>query len=244
MKMICFSHAGGIAGYYTFFKKENIEEVSEVILFEYPGRGRNASVSCYENFDKCIEDACRKIVELGVRDEEFVLFGHSMGAFVAYETACRLKKDYKLHAFHVFLSGQKPPCRIMPEHYKLCEKSGMDFLKKLGGVPEVILENQDIFRFFLEICAVDLRVLQSYKPHAADAANRPMRGSIICGDNDAEVAVEELEDWKDYFEIPPTINVVSGTHFYIQDRKKELVGFMNEELKKTKMIRMKRNRKW
>ncbi len=241
MKMICFSHAGGIAGYYSFFKRERMENISDVILFEYPGRGRNASTSCYESFEECIDDTCEKVVALGVLNKDFVFFGHSMGAFVAYESACKLQKKYNLYPAHLFLSGQKPPCRVTPGHYKLCERSGMEFLKKLGGVPDVILKNPDIAKFFMEICAADLRVLQSYKPHEADMENRPLKGSIICGDKDAEVAVSELEDWKDYFETEPSIKIVKGTHFYIQDRKEELIDFINKELKKTRIVCTERN---
>lgn len=232
MKMFCFCHAGGLAGYYSFLKKAELAYVDEVVLFEYPGRGRNCKKQGYKSFAECISDACEQIAASGVKSNDFILFGHSMGAFVAYETACRLQKEYNLYPYHVFISGQKPPVRVIPEHYRNCEERVFDFLKKLGGVPEVIQNNKEVADFFMDICMKDLRVLQSYVPHEATADNRPKKGSVICGDDDAEVAVEELDDWKEYFDKEPEIHVVHGNHFYLNEKKDELISFMNRELLK------------
>lgn len=232
MKMFCFCHAGGLAGYYSFLQKAKLAFVDEVVLFEYPGRGKKCQKENYRDFDECVADVCERIVASGVENKEFVLFGHSMGAFVAYETACRLQSQYGLYPYHVFVSGQKPPVRVVPGHYKNCENEAYDFLEKLGGVPDIILKHKEIADFFMDICKKDLRVLQSYVPHEASVNNRPIKGSVICGDADAEVAVEELNDWKDYFETEPDIYVVHGNHFYLNERKEELIRFMNRELNK------------
>ena len=232
MKMFCFCHAGGLAGYYSFLKEANVAGVDEVNLFEYPGRGRSYGQKGYKNFDECVEDSCKKIAKSGVQSEEFILFGHSMGAFVAYETACKLQKDYNLYPYHVFVSGQKPPVRVEPSHYAECEEKVLEFLKRLGGVPEIILKNKEMTDFFMDICIKDLRVLQSYVPHEAVTDNLPKRGSVICGDEDAEVAQEELADWKAYFGTEPDIHIVHGNHFYISEKKDELISFMNRELRR------------
>lgn len=230
MKMFCFCHAGGMSTYYSFLKPQSLKGIDEVYLFEYPGRGRKCKKEGYKSFDECVEDVCKQIVKANVKTKEFVLFGHSMGAFVAYETACRLQKEYNLYPYHVFISGQKPPIRVVKGHYENCEKHGMEFLKELGGVPDIILENDEIAKYFLDICIKDLRVLQSYVPHKAFEENLPAYGSIICGDHDAEVSVEELKDWKPYFKNKPTIKVVEGSHFYLHDKQKDLISFINNEL--------------
>lgn len=237
MKMICFPHAGGMSGYYSFLEKAKITGISDIIVYDYPGRGKVISDTDYECFQDCIDDMCKKIIALDVVNKEFVLFGHSMGAYVAYETACKLQKDYNLYPFYIILSGQKPPCNASPKHYKMCANNGMNFLKALGGVPDIIFQNKEFAQYFLDICVSDLKILQSYEPHMPDAHNRPFCGSIICGDNDLEVSIEELKGWEDYFEVKPSINIVSGTHFYFQNAHNKLIDFMNAELKKAIELR-------
>lgn len=231
MKLICFPHAGGMSGYYAFLKRAPLAGIDSVDLVEYPGRGSRAAQEGYRDFQDCVERVSARLADEGLEDGCYVLFGHSMGAFVAYEVACLLQERYGLRPLHVFVSGQKPPCRVVPEHYAQCESDGIDFLKRLGGVPELILEDEGIARYFIGLCAKDLRILQTYSPRPPDPANRPLVGSVICGDDDLEVSLDELEDWWGYFAVPPQVKVMHGNHFYLREREEELVAFMNERLR-------------
>lgn len=240
MKLICFPHAGGISGYYAFLRRASLEGVDSIELMDYPGRRARSSEKGYRDFQDCVEGMCKRLVARELRDGNYVLFGHSMGAFMAYEVGCLLQSRYGLRPFHVFISGQKPPCKVIPEHYRECESEGLDFLKRLGGVPDLILQDEDIARYFMELCVRDLRLLQSYRPHEADPLNRPMTGSVICGDDDFEVSLDELPYWKDYFTVEPEVRVVDGNHFYMQrqEQENELISFMNMRLLDAKAGRL------
>lgn len=230
MKLICLPHAGGMSTYYDFLRQARIHDVDSIELIDYPGRGICSNDLPCSNFIEYVERLGEQLVEEGLKDREFVLFGHSMGAFIAYELACALERRYGLRSYHVFVSGQKPPCRADPKHYRQCEIDGIEFLYRLGGMPNLILENPAITRYFMDFCIQDLRLLQTYTPHEAYTDRRPVFGTVVCGEDDYEVDASELPDWDDYFEETPAVCIMPGGHFYLHDHQGQLVELMNKRI--------------
>lgn len=90
MNIICFPHAGGQASFFHFLKKE--DEIN-FIPYEYSGHGSRINEKLYPTFDKAVEIIAKDIVNMKL--DELILFGHSMGAYIAYETAYLLENKYK-----------------------------------------------------------------------------------------------------------------------------------------------------
>lgn len=234
MKLICFPHAGGLSYYYTFFQKAGFEGVDEVLLYEYPQRAAKTGIPHFKTFAEGADSIAEELQHSILRDgaEDYIFFGHSFGAFVAYETAALLQKRYDNPPKLVMISGQKPPCKVDPEHYRQCENEGAAFLKKLGGLPDHMWEHPEVMQYFMNLCAVDLRVLQTYEPGHEPPVRKLPAGVVLYGKDDVEFAAEDLVWWKDCFDRCFGIKEFEGGHFYLKDHKDELIAYLQGCIRK------------
>ena len=103
--MICFPHSGGSAGEYVRWG-DLLPEV-EVLAAQWPGRG---SRMAEPNVDR-MEDLVAAFVDAVELAPPFVLFGHSMGALVAYEVARALRARAWLGPSLLVASAHRAPGR-------------------------------------------------------------------------------------------------------------------------------------
>ncbi|MEV4257328.1 alpha/beta fold hydrolase, partial [Spirillospora sp. NPDC049652] len=105
LRMFCFPHAGGSAVFYRSWA-EAVGPAVELHAVQYPGRADRLR-------DPLVPDARRlaRLVAGAIgqyADRPAVLFGHSMGALVAYETAL-LMRERGLPLAHLVASGARSP---------------------------------------------------------------------------------------------------------------------------------------
>lgn len=223
MKLFCFPHAGGFANYYDFLRDAAYTGIDRTLVYEYPGRGLSYWLPEFQDFSQMTEGAVAWIRGNLDPGEPFALFGHSMGAFVAYE-AGQLLHGMGLTADIVYVSGQRPPCTVHPEYYQSDINAILPFLKRLGGVPEIIEENPEIAKFFFALTSKDLKLLQTYRPTIPPNQDRLPRGAIFYGIGDAELEGFDLSLWNLNFLKIEEIRGFEGDHFYLKERREELVS--------------------
>lgn len=228
MKMFCFPHAGGFAGYYSFMKKHSYRNIDEVFCYEYTGRGLRYAEKEAEDFAECVQLAAEFVEEHTDVDEKFVLFGHSMGAFVAYETAEILRKKGRT-AQLVYISGQKPPCDVYSEYYETDMNKVYPFLKKLGGIPEFVEQNQEFRDYFFSLTVKDMKLLSTYKPTMPSGSKLP-RCMIMYGSEDAELYGHDIKMWNKNFDEILGMFAFEGNHFYIIEHQDEAAELIDTQL--------------
>src|SRR6476660_355444 len=86
-RLFCFPHAGGSATFYFPVAKLVPADV-EVLAIQYPGRQDRRGEACIEDLHVLADRVAEQVAELA--DRPFALFGHSLVATVAFETALRL----------------------------------------------------------------------------------------------------------------------------------------------------------
>lgn len=114
-RLICFPHAGGAAGGYRGWALDAPWDV-EVSAVQYPGRGDRFGEHPAADMTSLVDDVVAGLLREHTADAlaTTVLFGHSMGAAVAYETARRLAVTGRPPAALV-VSGQPAPRRTRGE---------------------------------------------------------------------------------------------------------------------------------
>lgn len=89
--VFCFSHAGGISFAYRVFITAGQTGGFEYIPIDTSGHGKRMGEQLYFRFDEIVEDLYNKVcVKLGDR-QQFMLMGHSMGAWIAFEITKRFQ---------------------------------------------------------------------------------------------------------------------------------------------------------
>jgi surfactin synthase thioesterase subunit len=222
MKLIIFPHAGGFASYYH----EMAEKIdSEVIVFEYSGRGRRASRESYSDFEELICDAVEKLSEYFLKDgEDYCLFGHSMGAYAAIETAFRMQYYYDYPPKCVFISGQSSPYYEKNQYTEKSDEELSQYLISLGGLRSESMEMY--LKQLLPIIRLDMRLLDGYRYREKSL---PYNGSLylMYGEADEEIRKEELCSWKGIAAGETYVRAYSGGHFYFKNELDDVCDYIS-----------------
>jgi surfactin synthase thioesterase subunit len=151
----------------------------------------------------------------------FVLFGHSMGALLAFELTRELRRrDWPLPV-RLLLSGRQAPT-IPDQGLPIQHLPDAEFVAQLtqryGGIPEPILRDPDFLQLFLPTLRADFDVLASYVYRPEPPLPCPI--SAYCGRRDQRVRSEALMDWRWQTTEGFETRWFEGDHFYFQtDRK-------------------------
>src|SRR5215475_3470023 len=131
LRLFCFPYAGGGASIYKTWADHLPSEV-DVCPIQPPGREGRRGEAPYNSMPPLIEAVTEAILPL--LDRPFALFGHCMGAKVAFELARYLRQHYHLNPSHLFVSAcPAPQLEIEGTTHDLPEKTLIDLLRMLSG---------------------------------------------------------------------------------------------------------------
>lgn len=213
VRLICFPHAGGAAGAFTPLARALAPRV-DALGVQYPGRQdrrREPALDIPGLADRLAE------VLAPLTDLPYALFGHSMGALVAFETADRLRRLTGPGPVHLFLSGRSAPVVGPVQSDRL--DSDADLLariRELGGTSGLVLDDPELTELVLGPLRADYRALRGYTWPGGPPLDRPC--TVLTGDADPLVRVTDAAAWARHTTAPTEVRVFPGGHFYLADR--------------------------
>jgi medium-chain acyl-[acyl-carrier-protein] hydrolase len=227
LRMFCFPYAGANAGIYRSWQ-EHLPPWIEVCPVELPGRGSRINEPLVTDFSTLLKDVYKGIQPY--LDMKFALFGHSMGALIAYALAHLLRTSLQPGPSFLFVSGQKAPA-LSPGPaflHRLHDSALIEELKRLNGTPEKILANENLMQVMLPILRADFAITETYH-HLPSPA---LESKIIAfgGLEDIEVTRNELELWQAHTSLPVEAHMLPGDHFFIHDSQQLLLRIISRKL--------------
>lgn len=105
-KMFCFPHAGGGASFYRNWER-NLRGLADVRAVQLPGREERFREPRYYSIHRLADALFEAEEGRGWFDGACILFGHSMGAKIAFEVARRLVLQGRPPAL-LLVSGSRP----------------------------------------------------------------------------------------------------------------------------------------
>ncbi|MEN3357462.1 MAG: hypothetical protein V7637_1444 [Mycobacteriales bacterium] len=219
ISLVCLPHAGGSASFYFPLAAAMPPQI-EVLAVQYPGRQ-----------DRRAEKPIGSIVELADRLAEalrpmtgrrLALFGHSMGAVVAYETARRLERGGATGPEMLFASGRRAPSRHRADTVHLRDDDGIVAeIGRLNGTDPRLLADPEVREMILPAVRGDYRAIETYRHPPGATVRSPI--TVLVGDADPHTTLEEASAWAGHTTGGCSVRVFPGGHFFITPALPEVV---------------------
>lgn len=207
VRLFCFPFAGGSANFFHHWALHLAPDV-EVYGLQQPGKGQRIGEQPHLNMLMLLEELLQNTPAL--MDRPTIFFGHSMGAWIAYELTRRLERKPD----HLILSAADPELRpkILPIH-RMDDDQLLEEMKALGGTPQEILDDMDFFRQFFPIIRADFKMLETH----GSQAHEPLRVSatIWSGARDPRVAPAIAQGWVNKFADSVPHKTFAGGHMFL-----------------------------
>ncbi len=226
VKVFPIPYAGASVNVYYKWKKI-MPENYELCLVELAGRGSRFHERFYGSISQAAEDIASSIIAKMTSGDRYVIFGHSMGALLAYEVYYVFKrKGFRLPE-HMYFSGRRAPS-IERDRFYIDEMDDMEFIDmvdSIGGLPEEFYE-KEILDLFLPILRADFTLVDHYV-YTTGRKKITCQVSVLYGRRDRLTAEDEILAWKDLCE-DVRFYEFEGGHFFINEYPEELVKVIIE----------------
>ncbi|WP_328891805.1 thioesterase II family protein [Streptomyces sp. NBC_00316] len=225
VQLICLPHAGGSAPFYRPVAQALNPRV-EVLAVQYPGRQDRLHEPMIDDLGMLADRVCEAVVT--AVDRPFALFGHSMGATLAFEVATRLEQQ-GIFPLRVFASGRRAPSRHRDEQVHLRDTDGLvGALRALSGTDQRVFGDEELLRMVLPAIRNDYRAAETYRYTPRPPLSAPI--SVLVGDSDPMANREEAEAWRSHTDGEFELHTYPGGHFYLLDHAADLLRVLDERL--------------
>ncbi|MEV7420659.1 alpha/beta fold hydrolase [Streptomyces sp. NPDC089919] len=215
-RLFCVPHAGAGPSYFARWAAELPESV-ELCLVHLPGREARLTEPPLDDIGAIARRFAAEAAPL--LDLPFALFGHSMGAIVAYEAAPLLAAPPR----HLFVSAA-PPAHRLVEEPPVSHLPDDEFLAEVrrayAGIPDSVFQDPRLMRLMLPAMRADFAAYEHYRWTGRPQLACPV--TALGGSEDALVPADCLAGWGELTAAGCTVRVHEGGHFYLTDVRDEV----------------------
>ena len=221
-RLVCFPHAGGSATFFFPAARALAPDV-DVLAIQYPGRQDRRTEPLLDSIEALAEPVAAALIA-DHDGRPLTLFGHSMGALVAFETARALRHAGARLPLALFLAAYPAatgPITRTPIH-ELPDREFIAEMRRMQGTPAAVLDNAELMAFLLPILRSDFQACDTYACVAEPPLDCPL--FVYGGDADADVDRPSLERWREVTTGGFTLTMFPGTHFFVQSQSGQLLA--------------------
>ncbi|MEU3251199.1 thioesterase domain-containing protein [Streptomyces sp. NPDC006997] len=222
--LYCLPHAGGSASAFrSWFGRIGPVSVRPVQL---PGRETRLREVPYDAMDLLVPDLANAVLAdlaAGRPDRPYAVYGHSLGATIAFELVREIRRRQGPAPVHLVVSGCTAPGGDRaaegaddPRMTGASDDEVVALLRRIGGTPEWMLTDPSVLRLILPPFRADFTVKESYRYRAEPPLEVPV--TALAADGDPRGLPSGMADWERETTGPFTLHTLSGGHFAVLEQ--------------------------
>ena len=229
LPVFCFPFAGGGTSAYAGWQRQ-LGPAVRVLPVRLPGREARIAERRFTDLAELVAELDE---QLGPELEQpHVLYGHSMGALIAFTLARRRYERGRPLPLALVLSAYRPPHLPIPriDGVEGSEGELISALLTLGGVPKEIVARPEWAAVLLPIARDDLRMCLNVPPSPTEPTPVPIHA--FAGRDDILVAPAEVGEWSRHTDREFGMKILPGGHFFIKEREPAFLGQLSALLER------------
>lgn len=228
VNLFCLPFAGGHRYSYRDYS-EKAPAFLNVIALEYPGRVARMKEPLLTDISSLVDDLFKQISPR-TSERPYAIYGHSMGGLIAYLLTRKLIAEGFKAPLHLFITGTSGPSaesRFVKMRHLLPRQEFLQEMRELDGIPEAILQNDELLEYFEPILRSDFQACETYRHVEAPPLNIPI--TVITGDQE-DMTLEDIGLWQNESTQKVDFIRMPGKHFFIFDYPTEVVEIITKKL--------------
>jgi surfactin synthase thioesterase subunit len=220
-RLYCFPFAGGSSGVYLPWEQRLPDlEVWGVLP---PGRGKRFEEPPIASVPTLVQAL---LAEVQFRSP-YLLFGHSLGALLAFETARALQAAGRPGPAALIVSAHRPPHRRY-EDEPISGWADAEFqaeVERRYPAPPELAEDPELLARSYRMLRGDLALVETYRHRPGAPLSCPI--AVISGVDDFW-SEQELAGWAEHTSAECRITMVPGDHHYLLDQPDEVLKIIGD----------------
>lgn len=223
VRLFCFPCAGGNAAAYLPWA-ELLGPRWEPRVALLPGRGTRLFDEPPRSMDELVVHLADAVA--GRTDRPYVLFGHSLGALLAFEVARALRRRGLPGPDSLWVAGAEGPrTRRVPHRlHDLPDDQLIEALRDYGGSPEELLADREMMELLLPGLRADFAMDELYARRDEPPLDLPVH--VLLGDRDLHTDAARAAGWADETTGPTRWHVFDGDHFFVHPNENSITALL------------------
>jgi medium-chain acyl-[acyl-carrier-protein] hydrolase len=233
-QLFCFAHAGGGPSFFRSWRAPLAPEIAvrRVLL---PGRESRLEEPPFRHITELVGPLCAALEPY--LDQPYALFGHSMGAVVAFEVARWFSGSSRPGPACLIVSGRRAP-GLPSGRQRLSQLPDDEFVAEVGrlnGIPPEVLSEPELVEMVLPALRADYELAETYQPVSGGRLDCPVAAYL--GTDDPEVDFAGMLRWREVTTGEFAVRVFGGDHFYLKGGRPDVLDALRDDLRPERSAR-------
>lgn len=220
---VVFPHAGGAAAAYRALATALSANGADAYVMQYPQRADRLAHPAPDT----VEELAAELFDAGdwAHVGALRLFGHCMGAVIAFEFA-RVAERRGVEVEQLWVSASQAPCAIAESpRLPTADAEVVANMVDLGGTDPRLLADEDFVDLLVRAVRADYQAFNRY------ACGRDVRIGAdvhtVGGKQDHRITEDMLRRWQTHTDGAFTLSLFDGGHFYLNDHLEGVAELVN-----------------
>ncbi|MFC6084952.1 thioesterase II family protein [Sphaerisporangium aureirubrum] len=227
LRLLCLPHAGAGASAYRQWGAGLPAWIGAVPV-QLPGRETRLGERPYQDCRALVTDLAGEVEPTLSRP--YAVFGHSLGALLAYELVRELIERGCPPPARLFVSGRKAPqlAETLPRLAGASLDELADLLCRLGGTPQALLGDRKALALMAPVLRADFAVNESHRYASYPPLDVPI--TAFAATADARASVADVAAWGARTGAEFRRHTLHGGHFAVLEQAPRVHALIAEEL--------------
>lgn len=230
VRLFCFPYAGGSASLYRSWTT-GLSPTIEVCPVQLPGREDRWHEPPLNDLSALVTALTEGLSPF--LEPPFAFFGHSMGAFIAFELARQLRREDRPAPALLIASGARAP-QIPdpdPQAHRLPADELLTEMQRLEGIPQELRNHPELVALLLPTLRADLALCENYSYVAEPPLACPL--AVYGGHQDSKVPPEHLSGWQHQTSSAFRLRMFPGNHFFfVREARTPVMQALREDVER------------